>query len=120
MEPDTQGAPPHADAPETQTAQTPGWSNSPADDGISSRDTPAPGVDMSQPGFSNTGPAATGATAGTPGTWTPSHADTPNTLALMSGVTATPATAWTTGQYVVLGNGTFAHWTSSAWAAGPA
>jgi hypothetical protein len=35
-------------------------------------------------------------------------------------LTASPSTAWTTGQYILLGDGTTAHWTSSAWAAGPA
>jgi hypothetical protein len=33
-------------------------------------------------------------------------------------VTASPATAWTTGQYVRLGDNSQAYWTSSAWAAG--
>lgn len=97
---------------------TPGWSNAPADGGISTHETPAPGIDMTQSGWSNHGPTATGATAGTPGTFTPATADTPNALALMTGVTASPATAWTTGQYVVLGDGSFAHWTGSAWASG--
>jgi len=66
------------------------------------------------------GIVATGATAGTPGSFTPSGADAPANLAAMSGITASPATAWTTGQNVVLDDGSLAHWTSSAWAAGAA
>lgn len=98
----------------------PGWSNAPADGGISTRETPAPPIDMSQGGFSNNGPAATGATAGTPGAFTPAGCDSPDKLAELVGVTASPATAWTTGQYVLLGDGTFAHWVGAAWAAGKA
>ena len=33
-------------------------------------------------------------------------------------LTASPTTAWTTGQYIVLEDGTFAHWDGTAWAAG--
>lgn len=62
----------------------------------------------------------TGATAGSPGAFTPSGATPPATLAAMSGITANPTTAWTAGQYVVLGNSTLAHWTGTAWAAGAA
>ncbi len=73
--------------------------------------------------------AATGATAGTPGTITPAGATTPTTLAGMQSasppVVASPTTAWTTGQYVQLpGTGTNAsgkvHWSGTAWAAAPA
>lgn len=66
------------------------------------------------------GPAATGATAGTPGSWTPVDSYPPDNLAALiaSGVIASPATAWTTGQYVVLYDDTFAHWSGSAWVAG--
>lgn len=64
---------------------------------------------------------ATGATAGTPGTYTPTGADLPAALAAMTGVvTASPTTAWTTGQYVLLDDGSQVHWTSSAWATGAA
>jgi hypothetical protein len=96
----------------------PGWSNS-------SNTTPpvfyrTPGIDMSQPGFSNNGPAASGATAGIPGTWTPAGADTPNAFTSMDAITASPATAWTTGQYVVLGDGSLAHWGGAAWTSGKA
>jgi hypothetical protein len=63
---------------------------------------------------------ATGATAGTPGTFTPPGATVPANLAALTGVTASPATAWTTGQNVVLGDAVTAHWDGVAWAAGAA
>lgn len=68
------------------------------------------------------GPPATGATSGTPGTWTPMDSYAPSTLTELqaSSITATPETAWTTGEYVVLGDGSRAHWNSTAWAAGAA
>jgi hypothetical protein len=106
--------------------QEPGWSNSPEDHGIGAREaaaqaaTPAGGIDMSQPGWSNNGPPATGATAGTPGVWTPPNADTPNSFTKMDTITAAPATAWTAGQYVVLGDGSEAHWGGAAWTSGRA
>jgi hypothetical protein len=61
---------------------------------------------------------ATGATAGTPGTFTPTGASAPENLAAMSGITASPATVWTTGQSVVLGDASHAHWNGTAWVAG--
>jgi hypothetical protein len=97
---------------------TPGWSNAAADAGITSREVPPVPVDMTQGGWSNNGPAATGATAGTPGTFTPAGCDSPDKLAELAGVTASPATAWTTGQYVLLGDGTFAYWSGTGWVAG--
>jgi hypothetical protein len=68
---------------------------------------------------------ATGATAGIPGTWTPSSSTPPVDQAelLASDITASPSTAWTTGQYVqtqesgVDGRG---YWNGSAWTAGVA
>lgn len=60
-------------------------------------------------------PTATGATAGTPGTWTPAGAAAP---AAPTGITASPTTAWTTGQHVVLSGGGHTHWDGAAWAAG--
>jgi hypothetical protein len=65
-----------------------------------------------------TGVAATGATAGAPGFFTPTGATTPANLAALTGITAAPATAWTTGQYVITADLLAAHWTGSAWAAG--
>lgn len=67
--------------------------------------------------------AATGATAGTGlGLFTPAGAAPPaNLAALQAGsITASPATAWTAGQFVTLGDGSLAHWTGTAWAAGAA
>jgi len=70
------------------------------------------------------GTQATGATAGTPGTSTPSSSYFPATLADLIAATppvvASPTTAWTTGQYIVLEDGTFAHWSGAAWVAGKA
>lgn len=64
---------------------------------------------------------ATGATAGTPGSFTPADSLVPASLAeLAAEVTASPTSAWTTGQYVVLADNSHAHWTGSAWAAGDA
>lgn len=65
-------------------------------------------------------PPATGATAGTPGTFTPDGSTIPANLAALTGVTATPATAWTTGQSVVLGDTSDASWNGTVWVAGPA
>jgi hypothetical protein len=63
--------------------------------------------------------AATGATGVTsPGTFTPPGAMAPANLAAMTGITASPATAWTTGQYVKLGDGSTAYWDGAAWVAG--
>lgn len=64
------------------------------------------------------GVPATGATAGIPGSFTPTNSYGPANLAGMSGVTASPATDWTVGQHVVLRDGSLANWTGSAWAAG--
>lgn len=66
---------------------------------------------------------ATGATAGTPGTWTPAGSTPPSTLSQLqaASIVANPATAWATGQYVLLAdNLTHAHWTGTAWASGDA
>jgi hypothetical protein len=70
---------------------------------------------------------ATGATAGTPGTWTPTGAEPPADLAtLQSGsVTASPLTGWTTGQYVLradTGAGDLGHsfWDGNSWESGDA
>lgn len=64
---------------------------------------------------------ATGATAGTPGTFTPAgNTGKVNNLAQLSGVTASPATAWTTAQRVLLNDGTEAYWNGTAWVAGRA
>jgi hypothetical protein len=75
------------------------------------------------------GPAqvhATGATAGTPGSWTPAGSDPPNTVAeLQAGaplvITASPGTNWTVGQYIATstaGSAGEANWNGTAWVAG--
>jgi hypothetical protein len=64
--------------------------------------------------------AATGANAGTPGSFTPSGAQTPANMAAMSGITASPTSAWTTGQYVALGDASDAYWNGTAWTVGQA
>lgn len=65
------------------------------------------------------GVPATGFTAGSPATSTPvnSYAPLDLTELIADAPTATPSTAWTTGQYVALRNGTFAHWNGTAWVA---
>ena len=72
-------------------------------------------------GWASTPP--TGATAGKPGYWTPAGADPPATVAAIGAATASPSTAWTTGQYVQTdkaGAAGKAHWSGSAWVAGVA
>lgn len=69
------------------------------------------------------GTAATGASAGTPGTFTPSGATPPADVAAMAGLTANPATAWTTGQYVqtaTAGAPGEATWSGTDWVGGKA
>ena len=63
---------------------------------------------------------ATGATAGTPGTWTPDGSAPPANEAACTGLTADPATAWTAGQYVVCADNAQVHWDGAAWDSGPA
>lgn len=73
--------------------------------------------------FDGAAAAATGATAGTPGSFTPAGAAVPaNLVALQSAspaVVAAPTTAWATGESVNLGTGS-AHWDGTAYVAGVA
>lgn len=63
----------------------------------------------------------TGVTAGTPGTFTPAEATIPaNLTALQSLGALGQTTAWTTGQYVNLGDASKAYWNGTAWASGTA
>lgn len=71
-------------------------------------------------GTTAVGVPATGAVAGTPGTLTPTNSYPPASLASIGSLTASPTTAWTVGQRIVLRDGSTAHWTGTAWAAGPA
>lgn len=68
------------------------------------------------------GVEATGATAGIPATLTPTNSYAPANLAALVAdpITATPSTAWTTGQYLLLRDGSKAHWNATTWVAGPA
>lgn len=64
---------------------------------------------------------ATGVNAGTPGSFTPAGAAAPATLAALQALGALgETTAWTTGQYVVLGNSSQAHWDGDSWVVGAA
>jgi hypothetical protein len=63
---------------------------------------------------------ATGATAGTPGSFAPDGSVVPANLAAMASVIATPTSAWTTGQHVVLGDASKAYWDGDSWNAGQA
>ena len=64
--------------------------------------------------------AATGATAGTPGSFTPAGATVPANRAALTtaGVVASPTSAWTVGQHVITADGVHAHWSGTAWATG--
>lgn len=62
----------------------------------------------------------TGVTAGTPGAFTPSGSTVPaNITALRALGSLGQTTAWTTGQYVVIGSGNV-HWDGSDWKTGTA
>lgn len=66
------------------------------------------------------GVPATGATQGAPATLTPANSYAPFDLAGLSGVTANPLTAWASGNYVRLRDGSTAYWDSDSWNAGVA
>ncbi|QPB09614.1 major tail protein [Streptomyces phage Spernnie] len=66
------------------------------------------------------GSVATGATAGTPGSFTPTDSVAPANLAAMASVIATPSSAWTAGQNVILGDASTAHWDGDSWESGAA
>lgn len=61
-------------------------------------------------------PPATGATAGTPGSFTPAGCYQPRNLAGMAGVVADPGTNWA-GPYVVCYDNAKVRWTGTAWGA---
>lgn len=68
--------------------------------------------------------AATGATAGSPGLWTPTNAFPPMTLTDLNAATpsivASPNTIWTVGQHVILGDTSHTYWDGSVWVTGEA
>lgn len=65
---------------------------------------------------------ATGANAGAPGAFTPTNAVRPYDIEELQtdNPLANPATAWTAGQYVILGDGSEAHWDGDSWEEGRA
>jgi hypothetical protein len=75
---------------------------------------------IAPPTVNNGAIVATTATAGFPGFYSPSGAVVPANLAALTGITASPATAWTTGQYVITADLIGAHWSGSAWVVGKA
>jgi hypothetical protein len=78
---------------------------------------------MTGPPAKDTGSVvAVGATAGSPGFYTPSGANPPANLAALTGgpVVATPAAAWAVGQWVNTADLLAAHWSGSAWVLGKA
>jgi len=69
--------------------------------------------------------AATGATAGIPGTWTPPGSTPPADIPALQGssIVASPASGWTSGQYVqtqLAGAAGRACWTGTGWVGGAA
>lgn|SRR5262245_33222494 len=66
-----------------------------------------------------TAPPSTGATAGSPGVWTPTGSNRPDTLADLqaSTVTASPTTAWAADEFVVVEDGSAATWDGTGWVA---
>lgn len=62
----------------------------------------------------------TGVTPGTPGDFVPSGAVPANLAALQALGALGETTAWTTGQYVSLGDASSAHWDGDSWASGTA
>jgi len=69
-------------------------------------------------GATAVGVPATSAVAGTPGHFNPTNSYAPLNLAGMTGVTASPTTNWTSGQHVVLRDGSLANWNGTTWVAG--
>lgn len=71
--------------------------------------------------FDGTAPvAATGATQGTPGAFTPAGSQPPLAFANLTGITASPATAWLVGRWVDLRDNSKAYWNGTAWTVGVA
>lgn len=71
-------------------------------------------------GATSLGVPATGADSGTPGTYTPDNSYGPADFASIGALTANPATAWATGEHIVLRDGSLAYWDGSAWVQGAA
>lgn len=61
----------------------------------------------------------TGATAGTPGAWTPAGSQAPSTLADANALGLSLGAAWTGSRYVLLANGTtHISWSGTAFVSG--
>lgn len=75
---------------------------------------------LSTTGAQALGVPATAGVAGTPGHTNPVNSYAPASFATIGALTASPTTAWTAGQYLVLRDGSTAHWSGTAWVAGPA
>jgi hypothetical protein len=60
----------------------------------------------------------TGATAGTPGAWTPPGAQAPTTLAEANALGLSLGPVWASGSWVDLAGGGDIHWAGTAFAAG--
>ena len=71
-------------------------------------------------GSTSLGTPASGADGGTPGTFTPDNSYGPESFDDLGSLTANPSTAWTTGQHVVLRDGSLAYWDGTAWVEGSA
>jgi len=67
-------------------------------------------------------PPPTGATAGTPGAWTPPGSTEPSSVAEANALGLALGAAWTEGQYVVLANAssTHAYWDGTHFVGGEA
>jgi hypothetical protein len=70
------------------------------------------------PTIDNGAVVATGAVAGSPGYFTPSGATSPANLAALTGITASPSTNWTTGQFVITADLLANNWNGTTWVAG--
>ncbi len=69
--------------------------------------------------FANLGIPITSITPGIPSTLAPANATRPMTLGALTALGALgQTTAWTTGQYLVLGNGSEAYWDGNSWELG--
>jgi hypothetical protein len=63
---------------------------------------------------------ATGVTEGSPGAFTPAGATIPANLTELQSSTIVGTGAWTTGEYVVLGDASSAYWDGDSWTSGVA
>lgn len=82
--------------------------------------TTVPPPTISTTGATALGVPATAGVAGAPGTTNPTNSYAPASFATIGALTASPTTAWTSGQYITLRNGDTAHWNGTAWVAGAA